>query len=348
MPSNTSCHGASHNKKRDFLLWGSVIIVTIFYILHFWQKDNIAQIIYLPIFSHSIFELMNRMSWGLALGVIFVGILDKIPREFIISILGEGGKLSGILRATLAGVLLDLCSHGILFIGMKLYERGASLGQVMAFLIASPWNSISLTLILWSLIGFKWMMLFLLLSLVIAVISGLIFEYLVKHKKLPDNPHKIDIKQDFHFVNEVRKNMVGFKVTPKFFAAILTSGFKDSKPILKWILFGTVLASLIRTFISLEAFQTFFAPTIVGLGFTLIVATIMEVCSEGSIPIASDIFLKANAPGNSFAFLMTGVSTDYTEIMAIKETTKSWRISLFLPLITVPQVILMGYFINHF
>ena len=28
------------------------------------------------------------------------------------------------------------------------YERGATIGQVMAFLIASPWNSFSLTLIL--------------------------------------------------------------------------------------------------------------------------------------------------------------------------------------------------------
>ena len=33
-------------------------------------------------------------------------------------------------------------------VGAKLYERGASIGQVMAFLIASPWNSFSLTLTL--------------------------------------------------------------------------------------------------------------------------------------------------------------------------------------------------------
>ena len=38
-------------------------------------------------------------------------------------------------------------------VGMKLYERGASLGQVFAFLIASPWNSLSVTLVLIALIG---------------------------------------------------------------------------------------------------------------------------------------------------------------------------------------------------
>jgi len=44
---------------------------------------------------------------------------------------------------------------------------------------------------------------------------------------------------------------------------------------------------------------------------------------------------------------MTGISTDYTEIMGIKENTKSWKIALFLPLVTLPQVILISYLLNH-
>jgi hypothetical protein len=43
---------------------------------------------------------------------------------------------------------------------------------------------------------------------------------------------------------------------------------------------------------------------------------------------------------------MAGVATDYTEIMIIRETTKSWLIALSLPLITVPQIILLGVIIN--
>ena len=56
----------------------------------------------------------------------------------------------------------------------------------------------------------------------------------------------------------------------------------------------------------------------------------MEVCSEGSTPIAADLLTRAKAPGNSFAFLMTGVSTDYTEIMVLKDTTRSLKVALFL------------------
>ena len=101
-----------------------------------------------------------------------------------------------------------------------------------------------------------------------------------------------------------------------------------------------------RAFIDADSFQTFFGPTLAGLGLTIIVATILEVCSEGSTPIAADILTRANAPGNSFAFLMTGVSTDYTEIMILKDTTKSWKIALFLPLLTVPQVVFLAWIMN--
>jgi len=55
---------------------------------------------------------------------------------------------------------------------------------------------------------------------------------------------------------------------------------------------------------------------------------------------------RADAPGNGFAFLMTGVSTDYTEIMVLKETTRSMKTALFLPLLTVPQVLVVAWIMN--
>ena len=59
-----------------------------------------------------------------------------------------------------------------------------------------------------------------------------------------------------------------------------------------------------------------------------------------------DIFNRAGAPGNAFAFLMAGAATDYTEVMGLKERTGSWKIALFLPLVTVPQVVLIALLIN--
>ncbi|MFM7784126.1 MAG: hypothetical protein ACKPE6_05715 [Gammaproteobacteria bacterium] len=41
------------------------------------------------------------------------------------------------------------------------------------------------------------------------------------------------------------------------------------------------------------------------------------------------------------------MSTDYTELMALRETTGSWRIALALPLLTLPQVLLLGALLNR-
>ena len=122
--------------------------------------------------------MTTRMWWGILLGIVAVGVIGMIPRQFITAILGPGGRFSGILRACGAGLLLDLCNHGILLVATKLYERGASLGQVFAFLIASPWNSLSTTLILISLIGLKW-------TLTIVLLSAVTVSY--THLTLPTN-----------------------------------------------------------------------------------------------------------------------------------------------------------------
>ena len=43
---------------------------------------------------------------------------------------------------------------------------------------------------------------------------------------------------------------------------------------------------------------------------------------------------------------MAGVATDYTEIMSLRETTRSWKTALLLPAITVPQILVIGWILN--
>jgi uncharacterized membrane protein YraQ (UPF0718 family) len=280
--------------------------------------------------------------------VVFVGLLKRIPRELVMSALGQGGTVKGILRATLAGVALDLCSHGILMIGAKLYERGASIGQLMAFLIASPWNSLSLTIIMISLIGWQWTLLFIALSMVIGIVTGIFFDGLVARGKLPPNPHKVETPtvNTLPLWPGIVRLIKTAEYTPRAFGSLLIDGIRDSRMVFRWLLFGIVLAVLIRATVPLGLYQDYFGPTVAGLMLTLLAATIIEVCSEGSTPIAADLLTRAAAPGNSFTFLMAGVATDYTEIMVLSDVTKSWKIALFLPLITLPQVLLIGWILN--
>ncbi len=354
--TGVSCcgHEASGQQRSiDWLLWGSLSLVIICYGLTLWTmaggaSDGIETAIpqWLGIMSHSVFELINTMWWSVVLAAVFVGILGRIPEDLITAVLGRGGSFKGIFRATMAGVLLDLCSHGILMVGMKLYKKGASLGQVMAFLIASPWNSLSLTLILIALIGWYWTLAFIALSMLIAMSTGYLFDVLVARKVLPGNGQHKGLPDGYRFWSKLGEYWRGTRIDAAVIKAILSEGIKGSQVVVRWLLFGVLLASTIRAFVDIEQFQSWFGPGLLGLTLTLVAATVIEVCSEGSTPIAADLLTRAGAPGNSFAFLMTGVATDYTEVMVVRDTMSSWKVALFLPLLTVPQVVVVAAILN--
>jgi uncharacterized membrane protein YraQ (UPF0718 family) len=324
-------------------LWGSLAAVAAGIAGHFlgggpkwWQT-----------FSHGNWEMMARSWWGVLVGIAAVGLLSQVPKEMVAHLLGRGGSLKGILRATFAGVLLDLCNHGILMVGMQLYRKGASLGQTLAFLVASPWNSLSLTLILVALIGLKWTLVFIFGSMLIGILTGLIADRLVARGTLPANPYEVQVDASYRLRDGFKQVWKSVRPGNGNTRRTLRAGLSESRMVLRWIFFGFALAALIRAVVPTDIFAHYFGPSLIGLMLTLVATTIIEVCSEGSSPIAADLLNRAAAPGNAFTFLMAGACTDYTEMMALRQTTGSWKATLALPLITTPQVLLLSWLINH-
>lgn len=341
------CCAPEGKQSRDWIMWSCLPAVILGYAGYLLVGHDGTVPDWLGTMFHTSYEMVNAMWWGILSAAFFVGILGRIPRELVMSVLGKGGSKRGVFRATVAGLMLDLCNHGILMVGMKLYERGASIGQVMAFLIASPWNSLTLTLILVGLIGLQWTLLFIAASMVIAWVSGWIFDRLVDRGTLPTNPNSADFAQ-VAFWPTLKDTWGANDWSPRALLLMFWQGLKESKMVLRWVVFGVVLVALIRAFVPPESFGVWFGASMTGLLLTLLATTLIEVCSEGSSPIAADLFNRAGAPGNAFTFLMAGAATDYTEIMALKETTRSWKIALFLPLVTVPQVLLIGWLMNTY
>ncbi|PJB70065.1 MAG: ATPase [Alphaproteobacteria bacterium CG_4_9_14_3_um_filter_47_13] len=337
-----SCHPAG-KERFDYMLYGTLGILVL---------SCLAFIFSVPIpaifhFSHAVVDILGTVWWGILFGFLAVGLMNKVPRSYFNVLLGRGDTFGGLIRAALAGLLLDLCSHGILMVGAKLYERGASLAQVMTFLIASPWNSITLTLILVALVGLPWTLVFIAGSAVIAILTGFIYMILVKHKILPDNPNTVKNDADFDIIKDAKERLKGFRLTPGFLKDVLHDGWFDGKMVMRWLFLGIIIAALIRAFVSTDMLVAYFGPTLMGLLLTLLATTIIEVCSEGSTPVGAELVTRAGAPGNGFAFLMAGVATDYTEIMVIRQFTKKWLIAFSMPMITVPQIILLGWIMNN-
>jgi len=282
--------------------------------------------------------------WAILLGLFIGGIIDHyIPREYISKFLSTHRKRT-IFYAVGFGFLMSACSHGILAIAIQLYKKGASIPAVIAFLLASPWANLPITILLLGFFGPK--ALFLIISaIVIAIITGFIYQILDKNKKIEKNPNTIKIKNGFSIRADFKKRFKKHKFSSKDITGILGGSWALAKMVVWWILVGMIIAALARVFIPHHLFLKYLGPTFLGLSITLIFATIIEVCSEGSSVLAFEIFNQTKAFGNSFTFLMAGVATDYTEIGLIWSNIGR-KTAIWLPVITVPQIMILGYLFN--
>jgi len=282
------------------------------------------------------------------LGLFLGGIIEHyVPKEYISKILARKSPLT-IFNAVILGFLMSACSHGILALSIQLHKKGASNPAVVSFLLASPWANFAVTMMLLSLFGIKGLLI-IVAAVIIAINTGLIFMFLDKKGWIEQNKNIVSVALGYSILHDFRQRLSDYKFTSATFITDLRGIFAGmlalAEMVLGWIILGVLLASLAGAFIPVHFFHNYMGPTLLGLMVTLIVATLIEVCSEGSSPLAFEIYRQTGALGNSFVFLMAGVVTDYTEI-GLLWSNLGRRVAFWMVLVSVPQVIVLGYLFN--
>jgi uncharacterized membrane protein YraQ (UPF0718 family) len=292
-----------------------------------------------------------KLIWiAMTIGLLLGGVIDHlVPRKYISKYLAQHKKRT-IFYSVGLGFFMSACSHGILAISIQLYKKGASAPAVIAFLLASPWANLPITIILLGFFGLK-ALLFIGFAIIIAVITGLIYQVLDRKGLIEPNKYIVEVEEDFSILEDIKKRRKEYRFNMESLKndilGVLKGSWELSKMVLWWILIGMFLASAARAYVPHDFFMNYMGPTLFGLVVTLILATIIEVCSEGTAPLAFEIFKQTKAFGNSFVFLMAGVATDYTEIGLIWSNMGK-KTALWLPIITVPQIVILGYLFNSF
>jgi len=305
-------------------------------------------------FFNAFIDYLKLIWWAILIGFLVGGIIDYfIPREYIEKYLSRHRKRT-IIYSIIFGFLMSACSHGILAIAIELYKKGANTSSVIAFLLASPWANLPITFLLFGFFGVK-AALIVISALIVAVTTGLIYQAL-ERKGLVECRHcemgeDHPVLTDFSIINDIKKRLNSFKWTLGNIKTAIVGTFNGSwaltKMVMWWLIIGMLMAAFARAYVPHDWFTTYMAPTFLGIVITLFFATIIEVCSEGSSPLAFEIYSQTGAFGNSFTFLMAGVATDYTEIGLIWQNIGK-KSALWLPIITVPQILILGYLFNLF
>jgi uncharacterized membrane protein YraQ (UPF0718 family) len=331
--SSHCCHSAPKEdvippiNRKLATVGGIFLAVLLLSFLPFLERLNASMLNYVGI-----------VWWAVLLGLVLGGIIDYfVPDGFVVRLLGGRSKLT-LVNAVLAGFLMSACSHGILAIAIQLYKKGASVPAVITFLLASPWANLPMTVLLFGFFGIK-ALLFVGGAMAIALVTGLVFTLLDRLGMIEGPAKDIDAED----VSWDRVTNFEFRKAAKGVAI----GFVSlANMVLWWILIGILAAALIGAYVPEHFFMAYLGPDMTGMLVTLLFATVLEVCSEGTSPIAFEIFNKTAALGNPFVFLMAGVATDYTEI-GLLWTNIGRRTAIWLPVVTVPQILLLGMWFNQ-
>ena len=320
-------------KEKIFIV--SLIVIGLLIISYYVSFLN-------PFFD-SFMDYLKIIWWAVLLGLFLGGIIDYfIPREYIEKYLGQHKKRT-IFYSVIFGFFMSACSHGILAIAMQLYKKGANTSSVIAFLLAAPWANFPLMILFFSF--FSWKAVFIVISaIVIAIITGFIYQLLERKGIVENNLNKGDY--DFSVLDDIKQRARNFEWNfNKIIKEVFSGAWSLAKMVVWWIMIGMVLASLAGAYIPEMFFMKYMGATLLGMVVVLVIATIIEVCSEGSAPMAFETFKQTGAFGNSFIFLMAGVATDYTEIGLIWSNIGK-KAAIWLPIITVPQILVLGYVFN--
>lgn len=293
-------------------------------------------------------EYLIIVWWALLLGLVFGGCIDYfVPKEYVSKHLGRNHAQS-IVKAVVFGFLMSSCSHGILAIAMELYKKGASTASIVAFLLASPWANMAITILLFGFFGWK-AFLFVGFAIVIALITGFIYEFLDNKGLVEHNPHTAKFPDGFSLRKDLRQRWLRWRFNVENLLDVAfgvgKGSLRLSEMVLWWLLIGMFIAGIARAYVPETFFHAYMGPTFIGMLVVLVAATVIEVCSEGSSPIAFEIFRQTGSFGNAFIFLMAGVVTDYTEI-GLLWSNIGRKTALWLPVITVPQVFILAYLFN--
>jgi hypothetical protein len=108
---------------------------------------------YIVLFIDAIVDLSNAMAFYILFGLLFAGILhEMVPETLVSKHLGKN-SIASVIKATLFGIPLPVCSCGVIPLAASIKKNGASNGATLSFLISTPITGVDSILATYGMFG---------------------------------------------------------------------------------------------------------------------------------------------------------------------------------------------------
>lgn len=283
-------------------------------------------------------NILNEASvWLIASFVVAVLLHNVLSPERLQRALGNT-RLVSLLKATVSGMLLPICSCGVIPLGLGLYYSGAYLGPTLAFMAATPIINPAAVLLAYGLLGPQLGTIYLAAGLVIPVAVGLVGNML-------GGAELYSPEFGIRRVNPVPRDVPGYR---QKLVAGLEWGLTVLGPqVSKYVVLGIVLAGIIIASVPPWVIQRYLGnPGLISIGGVAVLGAIMYVCAVGHIPFIAALVASGAAPGVAVTFLVAGVATNLPELLSIYKLIGR-RTAIIYSTTLVVSSLLIGYLTNQ-
>jgi uncharacterized membrane protein YraQ (UPF0718 family) len=215
-----------------------------------------------------------------------------------------------VMKAVLSGLLLPICSCGIIPVGISLYYSGAYLGPTLAFMTAAPVTNPAALLLSFGFLGPKLAALYIVSGVAASLVIGLLVNALAGPELfLPGTQGNFAAAAPDAARASWKTRLKGGALW----------GLSELGPMVsKYVCLGMILMGVIAVLIPQDFIKNYLGrPSMLSLAGVAMLGAVMYICAVGHIPFIAMLVASGAAPGVAVTFLMAGVATNLPELMSL-------------------------------
>ena len=325
-------------------------------------------------FFNALVDLSNAMAPYILFGLFFAGILHELVPDTLVSKHLGKDSITSVIKATIFGVPLPVCSCGVIPLASSIKKSGASNGATLSFLISTPITGVDSILATYGMFGWAFTIYRVISSMVISIIAGVLANYFpekdtehvliktvstpafsktkpistvsnfsmapVKEEALSQELSSCDASESSCCSSTSEKKKFSFRGAMQYAFGTLLGDIASP------LLFGLLLGALIAVAIPSNLSEILIEYSWLSYIIVIIIAVPMYICATASLPIAAGLMLAGVSPGAAFVFLSAGPATNTVTIGVVKKMLGTRTLYIYLGTIIIGSV-LFGFGLDY-
>jgi len=284
-------------------------------------------------------QVLGQMAPYLLFGFFVAGILSVfVSPEWVERHLGRRG-FGPILKASLFGVPLPLCSCGVIPVSASIRQHGASRAATTAFLLSTPQTGVDSIAITYALLGPVFAIFRPLAALFTGLIGGLSVHFFGESKDVSADDGSIP--------NTCNQACCSKRDQSNILSRALSYGFVIlPRDIGLPLLVGITIAGAMAALVPQDYLNVYIGGGVLSILLLMLAGVPVYVCATASVPIAAGFIHMGASPGAALAFLIAGPATNAAAFTTVWKILGRRTAILYLVTIAVSAIV-CGLLLNR-